>query len=94
MSPLIPLAIAMIAALLAFGRMHRLARRRPPPRLAAPRRRALAEAIAAGLTVLLVGWISATALPPTPVYLGPLFAFLAIGTGLSQFRITLRERRR
>lgn len=93
MSPLMSLAIAMIAALLAFCRVHRLARRRPPPPLAAPRRRALVEAIAAGATVLLVGWISATALEPAPTWLGPLFVMLAIGTGLSQFRNTMRERR-
>ena len=93
MSSLISLAAAGLAALLCYGRVRRLAAQPPPLRRPNPRGRAAAEAIAAALTVLLVGWLLTRATTPAPWYVWPAFSLLAIAISLAQFRKSVRARR-
>jgi hypothetical protein len=93
MSPFIPLAAAAVAALLCYYRARRLAAQPPVPRSADPRYRAIAEAAAAALIVLLVGWLLGKVMVPAPWYVQPAFQFLAMGICFTQFRKTMQERR-
>ena len=92
MSPFMSFAAAGLAALLCCGRTRRLASQPPLPPGADPRRRAIAEAVAAALTVLLVGWLLTKAIAPAPRYVEPAFAILAIGICFAKFRKTMRAR--
>jgi hypothetical protein len=93
MSPLIPLTAAAAAALLLYGRIRRLSSKPQRSYWGNPRPRALAEAVASALTVLLVGKILIISMDPAPAYTQPVFATLAIGIAISQFLKSLRAPR-
>lgn len=93
MSPFVPLTVASVAALLLYGRARRLAARPPRSYWGDRRPRALAEAAASALTVLIVGWVLAAATASTPHYTQPVFTTLALGVGVTQFIKSMRARR-
>ncbi|ATE66143.1 hypothetical protein [Rhizorhabdus dicambivorans] len=93
MSPLLMIGAASAAALLTYGRKRRLAGRLPLPRIARAKSRALAEAILAALTVLLVGWLIAPAIDPATASLRPFFLAAALLVAWLQFNQTWRARR-
>lgn len=93
MSPFVPIATAAVAALLLYWRSRRLAARPLRSRWGDPRPRALAEAMASAMTVLLVGHILALTMNPAPDYARPVFTMLAMGIAVSQFLKSLRAPR-
>jgi hypothetical protein len=93
MSPLLMIGAASGAALLAYGRKRRLAGRLPLPRIARAKSRALAEGLAAALTVLIVGWLIAPAIDPGTAMLRPFFLAVALLAAWCQFQQTWRARR-
>lgn len=93
MSPLIPLMLAATAALLITFRAKRFAACPPRRHWRDIRHQALAEALVAGLTVLIIGRIADGALTPASYHMRPAFTLLAIGVCLLQYRKTLLLRR-
>ncbi|MCZ4343135.1 hypothetical protein O4H52_16070 [Sphingomonadaceae bacterium G21617-S1] len=93
MSPLLSVAAASAAAILAYRRRRRLADRLPLPRIARAKSRALAEGLVVALTVLFIGWLLAPALAPAPLALHPVFIIVALCAASLQFRQTWRMRR-
>ncbi len=93
MSPLVPLAASAAAGLLLYGRIRRLSGKSPRCRWGNPRPRALAEAMASALTVLLVGRLLGAAMDPAPAYAQLVFTMLALGVAVSQFLKSLRAPR-
>ena len=88
-SPFTPLALAAAAVLLIVIRVKRLAARPERRRWGSPHPRALAEALAAAITVLIVGRIAGGTMAPTPYHMQPAFTVLALGICLLQYRKTL-----
>jgi hypothetical protein len=93
MSPLMPLLLAATATLLIILRVRRLAARPPRRYWGNVRHRALAEGVAAAITVLLVGWIAARRVEMPAYHMGPAFTVLALGICFLQYRKTLHAQR-
>jgi hypothetical protein len=89
MSPLVPLTLTVLAALLITFRVKRLAARPERRYWGNPHPRAMAEAAAASLTVLIVGLIAAASFAPTPFHMRTAFTFLALGICCLHFRKAL-----
>jgi len=94
MANVIPILALLLAILLTVLRLRRMAVRRPVAKRADPRPRALAEAVAAAATVLLVGWGLGTWLPGTVTVIRPVFTILAASICLSQYAMTMKALRR
>ena len=92
MTLLLSLSAAVAALLLLFGRTRRLAKQPPLPAIDDPRPRALAEAAASGVAVLIVAYVFEKAVAPAPAYVAPVFTALAMAICLAQFFKTMRRR--
>ena len=92
MSPLFPLISAAAAAILLYGRHKRFTTRTARRHWGDPRPRALAEAVASSLTVLIVGKMLAASVP-VPAHTDTVFTTLALGIAVSQFMKSLRAPR-
>ena len=90
----VPIAAALLAALLLVFRVRRLAARPARPKRPDPRPRALAEAVASAMPVLLMGWGLSTWMPERLDLVGPFFALIAGAVCLSQYAMTMKALRR
>jgi len=93
MSSWLSIAAALLATGLIYARRRRLSCRLPLPRIARAKSRALVEAAAAALTLLMVGAVLAPAIDPGLAAFRQLFGALALAVAWLQFQQCWRARR-